>query len=90
MKNNRKDEVIRIRTSKTEKEALMQCAASTNQKLSEYVRHKISSEDSISRKEIPNLIQTWTMLNTLCREIEKSGDKHLIDTMNRILRQRRK
>lgn len=90
MKKDRKNEVLRIRISATEKEALKQCAASMDQKLSDYVRQKIREGDSILKKEIPNLIETWTMLNTLCREIEKSGDKHLKDSMKRILNTRRK
>ena len=83
MKTNTKNKYIKIRIS--EKEILIQYAASKNLNLSDYVRQSIMCEDPVSKKEIPGLVKTWTMLNTLCCEIEKSDDMHLKDRMKKIL-----
>ncbi len=85
MKTDVKDELIKIRISRKDKETLKQIASSEGLTLSAYTLQKIMSDDMISRKDIPNLIQTWDILNTLCREIRESGSQHLITRMDSLM-----
>ncbi len=90
MRTDKKTKYIRVRMSEKEKAALTRHAASMDLSISNYVRQKIMGEDSISWKEIPGIIETWTMLDTLCHEIEKSNDGHLKTHMQKILKAGRK
>jgi len=85
LKTDVKDELIKIRVSRKDKETLKQIASSEGLTLSAYAWQKIMSDDLISRKEIPNLIQAWNILNTLCREIQESGNQHLINFMHSLM-----
>lgn len=90
MKKDKKNEEIKIRIASKDKEALTQCAASMNLSRSSYVRQKLMCNDLISTEEIPVLINTWTILDALCREIEKSNDGHLKARIKKILESGRK
>lgn len=87
MKPNRKNKTIKIRINEHEKEILKKIAASENLTLSAYAMKRIMCEDSIYIKEIPNVVKTWEILNTLCCEIEQSTDKHLKTFMYQLMRE---
>lgn len=86
MKANRKDETMRIRINKKEKELLQQISASSNLTLSAFVLQKTTCTDTISKSEIPNLIQTWVILNKLCNKIEKSDNESLKTYMKNLIK----
>ena len=86
IKNNTKNEIVKIRVSKEEKETLKQFAASTNQTLSAYMLHKSMYTDSDFLKSLPDLFETWRRLNDICHEVEKCTDISLKNRINNILK----
>lgn len=89
-KKDKMNDTFKIRIASKDKEAFEQCAASMNLTPSSYARQKLMCNDLISTEEIPVLINTWTILDALCREIEKSNDGHLKARMKKILESGRK
>lgn len=85
MKTNTKEEIIRIRVSKKEKETLKQLASSTNETLSSYMLQKSMYTDSDSLKSLPSMIDSWKFLNEVCHEVEKSNDEQLKNRIKNIL-----
>lgn len=87
MQDHVKDTQIKMRITKNDKEILEQIAASQNLSLSAYMRTKLLENDSSAIKsDIPYLIETYRVLNILCREIDKSEDKHLIARKQHVLK----
>lgn len=82
-----KDALVKMRITKSDKEVLEQIAASQNLSLSAYMRTKLLENKSTAVKsDIPYLIETYRILNQLCREIDKLGDTHLIARKQRLLK----
>ncbi len=82
-----KDTLVKMRITKSDKEVLERIAASQNLSLSAYMRAKLMKNKSTAIKsDIPYLFETYRVLNELCREIDKSGDEHLMASKQHLLK----
>lgn len=90
MKSNIKDESIKIRLTKHEKEQLQNQATAANKNLSAYVLQKSLCSDSICQNSFTDVVEASNLLNEIYHEIQKCGDEHLKNFVKSILGRSRK
>lgn len=79
-----KNQSIKIRVSKQEKEQLKKLAGSSKS-MSAYMLAKSLSTDSICQESVIDTIEKLDFTNAIIREVEKSRDAHLKKNVKEIL-----
>ncbi len=79
-----KNQSIKIRVTKQEKEQLKKLAGSSKS-MSAYMLAKSLSTDSICQESVIDTIEKLDLTNAIIREVEKSSDAHLKKNVKEIL-----
>ncbi len=79
-----KNQSIKIRVTKQEKEQLKKLAGSSKS-MSAYMLAKSLSTDSICQESVINTVKYLDLTNAIIREVEKSSDAHLKKNVKEIL-----
>lgn len=85
MKSNTKNEYIKIRVTKQEKEHLKKQADTQGKTLSAYMLEQGMRTNSICKAPSPDTIDNYDLLNEIYHQIRKSNDDHLKNRIESII-----
>lgn len=74
---NKKNESIKLRVSKEDKEKLLQLSKARHETLSSYLLHSSLQPHSGFETSIPQIIDTFNLFNEIYHEIQKYPDNQL-------------
>lgn len=76
-KKDNKTELIKFRITKAEKEKIIRNAESENKSLSCYILQKILYESMDKPAPLPQIVDSYNLINEIHHRAEKSGNKIL-------------
>lgn len=85
MKSNTKNEYIKIRVTKQEKEHLKKQADTQGKTLSAYMLEQGMRTNSICKAPSPDTIDTYDLLNEIYHQVRKSDDEPLKSRIKHIM-----
>ena len=87
MNSNKKNEEIKLRVTKQEKEQIRKLSSSSKN-MTAYILKKVFAPDSDNHKSITETVETLDLVNTIMLEVEKSTDDLLKQKIKNILAER--
>ena len=87
MNSNKKNEEIKLRVTKQEKEQIRKLSSSSKN-MTAYILNKVFAPDSDNHKAITETVETLDLVNTIMLEVEKSTDDLLKQKIKNIIAER--